>query len=112
MTIEALLSKDFSALARRLDADAFAERILRKIRDGERRRLFVVGGAGALGAAIAATQFHALAGALREAMPSLADIALADRAATLDIGAAPMALAALLFALAGGATALIAPGSR
>ena len=45
-------------------------------------------------------------------MPSLADIALADRAATLDIGAAPMALAALLFALAGGATALIAPGSR
>lgn len=112
MTIEALLSKDFSTLVKRLDADGFAERVLRNIQGVERQRLIVVGGAGALGAAIAASQFQSLSGAFREAIPALADIAVADSAVTLDTGAAPMVIAALLLALVGGATALIAPGSR
>ncbi|MEK7266245.1 MAG: hypothetical protein AAB227_09125 [Pseudomonadota bacterium] len=97
MNIDTLLAKDFSALVKRLDADGFAERILKSIRSVERRRLIVVGGAGALGAAVAATQFQSLIEAFRVAIPSL------------NIGSTPMVMAALLFAMAGGATALIAP---
>lgn len=112
MNIETLLSKDFSALAKRLDADGFAERALKKLRGVERTRLIVVGGAGAAGAAVAASQFQSLMGALRESIPMLANVAVANSAVTFDIGGAPMAMTALLFALIGGATAMIAPGAR
>lgn len=112
MTLEALLSKDFAALVRKLDADGFAERTMKRLQGVERMRLVAVGGAGAAGAAVAATQFQSLMGAFADAMPALAKVAVAETAVTLDIGAAPMMITALLFAIVGGATAMIAPGSR
>lgn len=112
MNISSILSKDFAALVERLDADGFAGRVLSRLRRVERRRLIVVGGAGALGAAAAAAQFQPLIRAFGEAVPSINEIAISGGAATLDLGYAPMVMATLLLALAGGATALIAPGSR
>ena len=112
MNISSILSKDFAALVERLDADGFAGRVLSRLRRVERRRLIVVGGAGALGAAAAAAQFQPLIRAFSEAAPSLNDVAVGAGAATLDLGYAPMVMATLLLALAVGATALIAPGSR
>lgn len=112
MNIEALLSADFKALVKRLDADGFARRVLKRIEKTEQRRLIVIGAAGTLGAAIAATQFQSLIRAIADAFPMLANVAVAEGAATLDFSAAPMVMAALLFALVGGVTAMIAPGSR
>lgn len=105
MTIEEMLSVDFAALTRRLNADEFVKRMLEKLRGVERMRLIVVGGAGAAGAAIAASQFGALTSVIREAVPMLSTVEVAN-------GAMPLLMAALLFAAVGGATALIAPGSR
>lgn len=105
MTIEEMLSVDFAALTRRLNADEFVKRTLEKLRGVERMRLIVVGGAGAAGAAIAASQFGALTSVIREAVPMLSTVEVAN-------GAMPLLMAALLFAAVGGATALIAPGSR
>lgn len=110
MTIETLLSNDFAALVERLQADDFAERVLAKLNGVARLRLAVVGAAGAAGAAIAATQFNALAGAVAEAAPSLASLTIANTSYTF--GAAPALVAALLFALVGGATAFVMPGPR
>ena len=112
MTIEEMLSLDFAALTRRLNADDFVKRTLERLHGVERMRLVVIGGAGAAGAAIAASQFGALTGAIRDSIPMLATVPIADGAVPLDIGAVPLLMAALLFAAVGGATALIAPGSR
>jgi hypothetical protein len=112
MTIETLLSRDFAALTRRLAGDDFAARVLERIRTIDRRRLVAVGGAGAVGGAVAASQFGALAQAMQGALPSMAHLAIADSPVSVDLGAAPLLVTALLFALVGGATALIAPGSR
>lgn len=112
MNIETILRQDFAALARRLDADGFAERTLAKLSGVDRLRLVIVGGAGAAGAAIAASQFEALAGSLTQSIPMLANLAIADNAVALDLGAAPMLMTTLLFALVGGATAIIVPGAR
>lgn len=112
MMIETLLSKDFAALTRRFEGDAFIARALERIRRAERLRLIAVGAAGAAGGAVAASQFGALASALQGALPSMASLALADNAFSVNLGAAPLLGATLLFALVGGATALVAPGSR
>ncbi|HBK93325.1 MAG TPA: hypothetical protein DDZ68_16825 [Parvularcula sp.] len=112
MTIETLLSKDFAALTRRFEGDSFAARTLERVRRAERLRLIAVGAAGALGGAVAASQFGALATAIKGALPSMASLVIADGAVGIDFGAAPLLAAALLFALVGGATALVAPGSR
>lgn len=112
MTIESILSKDFSNLVKRLDADAFTERALGKLKGVERLRLVAVGAAGAAGAAIAASQFEALVSALTDSFPMLASLTVANNAVTFDMGAAPIVMTALLFALVGGATAMIVPGSR
>ncbi len=112
MTIESILSKDFSALVRKFDADAFTENMLGKLKGVERLRLIAVGSAGAAGAAIAASQFEALVSALTESFPMLTSLTVADNSVTFDMGAAPMVMTALLFALVGGATAMIVPGSR
>ncbi len=112
MTIETLLSKDFAALTRRFEGDAFVARTLERIRRTERSRLFAVGAAGAAGGAVAASQFGALASALQGALPSMASLAVLDSAVSVDFGAAPLLATTLLFALVGGATALVAPGSR
>jgi hypothetical protein len=103
MNVEAALSRDFAALVDRLRADNFADRIIAKLRGVERLRVVAVGAAGATGAALAASQFGALTQVF-SAMPTTS--------ADLAFDAAPMALAALAFALVGGATALIAPGAR
>jgi hypothetical protein len=112
MSIESMLAKDFSALVRKFNADGFAERSLAKLKGVEKMRLVVVGGAGAAGAALAASQFEALSSALTESIPMLANLTVANSAITLDMGAAPMLMTALLFAVVGGATAIIVPGSR
>ena len=56
--------------------------------------------------------FGALATALADMMPAMTRLALADGALSVDLGAAPVLATTLLFALVGGATALIVPGAR
>lgn len=112
MTIENLLSKDFAALTRRFESDAFVARTLDRIRRAERLRLVAVGAAGVAGGGVAASQFGALATAIQGALPSITSLAIADSAVSVDLGAAPLLATTLLFALVGGATALVAPGSR
>lgn len=110
--IENMLASDFAKLVRQFDADEFTGRILKKLNGAERLRLVAIGGAGALGAGVAATQFGAIASAIRDMLPAAANIAVADAAATVDLGAAPLFMTAALFALLGGATAFVFAGSR
>ncbi len=110
MNIESLLSKDFAALVDRLKADDFAERTLAKMKGVERMRLIAVGAAGAAGAAIAASQFGALTKAVTDAAPILADFTVVNT--QVSFGAGPVLMTALLFAIVGGTTAMIVPGSR
>ena len=110
--IERMLSEDFHALTKRLANDAFIERMLTRLKGAERRRFVAIGIAGATGAAIAASQFGAIAAAIRDATPAVAALPMIENSSVLDLGAAPILATALLFALAGGATALIVPGGR
>lgn len=112
MMIETLLSKDFAALTRRLADEAFVARTLRRIGRADRLRLVAVGVAGAAGGAVAASQFGALALAMQEALPSMVSLAVAEGPVGVDLSAAPLLATTLIFAVVGGATALIAPGSR
>jgi len=107
MTIETLLSKDFAALVGRLATDGFAERTLAKLDRADRRRLVLVGAAGA---AIAASQFGAATAAPTKAAPMLSQLTIVNSEVSFSAG--PALATALLFALVGGATAMIAPGSR
>lgn len=110
MTVQSLLARDFNAIVDRLASDDFTERTLARLRGGERMRLVAVGAAGAAGAAVAAAQFGAIARAIAEAAPSLSSLAVADVSYSFTTG--PVIIAALLFALVGGATAIIVPGAR
>ncbi len=110
MSLEDLLSADFRSLADRLNADGFADRLLVKLKASERLRLVAVGCAGAAGAAIAALQFGPLTQAIAEAAPMLAGMTVTKT--TIAFANAPVMVTALLFAIVGGATAMIAPGSR
>lgn len=110
MTIETLLSTDFAALVRRFAGDDFAERTLKRLKGADRLRLVLVGTAGALGAAIAASQFAAATEALANAAPMLSQLTIPGGVASFSAG--PALATTLLFALVGGATAMIAPGSR
>jgi hypothetical protein len=112
MTIETLLSKDFAALVDRLKADDFAGKTLARLHGADRLRLVAIGGAGAAGAALAASQFAALTSAIANAIPGFSTYAASAAGVSLDLGAAPMLMAVLLFAAVGGATAIIVPGSR
>ncbi|HNR76983.1 MAG TPA: hypothetical protein PKM48_07615 [Parvularculaceae bacterium] len=112
MTIEEMLAKDFSALKARFADDAFVSRVIAKLTGADRLRLIVVGGAGVIGAAIAAAQFPALVSAFADAAPAIAELPLAESAIAFDVSAAPLLAAALLFAFVGGATALVLPGAR
>ncbi len=110
MEIESLMSKDLAALVSRLETDDFAERALAKVKSTRRLRLAFVSAAGAGGAALASSQFDALAAAIGEAAPMLASVSVNGE--TVATGLSPTLLAALCFAVVGGATAVIAPGSR
>jgi hypothetical protein len=110
MTIEDILSKDFSALVGRFNADDFVERLTKRLNGADRLRLVLVGAAGAAGAAVAASQFGALTNALAGAVPALAAITVADT--TLSFQSGPALTAALLFAAIGAATAMVMPGAR
>jgi len=110
--IERMLSEDFHALTKRLAGDAFVERMITRLKGAERRRFIAIGFAGAAGAAVASSQFGAIAAAIRDATPAVATLPIMENAAALDLGAAPILATALLFALVGGATALIVPGWR
>lgn len=112
MTIEEMLAKDFSALTRRLDGDGFAERALARLKGAERLRLVAVAGAGAAGAAIAASQFEALVRAISNQLPALAEFSVGSSQVTLEQGMTPLLMSALLLAAVGGATSIIIPGSR
>lgn len=110
MDIETLIAADHAALAHRLETDDFADRILKKLKSGQRLRLALVGGAGAGGAALASSQFDALAAVIGNAAPALTSVSISGEA--MATGLSPTLIAALCFALVGGATAMIAPGSR
>lgn len=110
MTIEEILTKDFSALVSRFKADDFVERVMKRLNGADRLRLVLVGAAGAAGAAVAASQFGALTKALAGAVPALAAFTVAETAISFQSG--PALMAALLFAAIGGATAMVLPGGR
>ncbi|MFZ5617288.1 MAG: hypothetical protein ACOZAA_08210 [Pseudomonadota bacterium] len=110
MNIENFLAKDFSMLVDRLKADDFAERTLAALKRVERLRLVAVAGAGAVGAGLAASQFGALTKAVAETAPFLAELSIEGGALTFSAG--PVLMTTLLFAVAGGATAMILPGAR
>jgi hypothetical protein len=112
MTIESMLAKDFAALVDRLKADDFARKALAKLERADHWRLAAIGGAGAAGAAIAASQFSALTTAIADAVPGFSNYSATAAGVSLDLGAAPMMMAVLLFAAVGGATAMIVPGAR
>ncbi len=110
MEIEKMIAADFEALVGRLETDDFANRALGRLKGAERFRLALVGAAGAGGAALASSQFEALAAAIGEAAPMLSSAPMNGE--TFATGISPTLVAALCFAVVGGATALIAPGAR
>lgn len=110
MEIEKMIAADFEALSARLETDDFAGRALGKLKGAERFRLALVGGAGAGGAALASSQFEALAAAIGEAAPMLASVSMNGE--DFATGLSPTLIAALCFAVVGGATALIVPNAR
>lgn len=110
MNIEALLARDFATLTSRLEADDFAERTLARLSGVHRLRLAAIGGAGAAGAAIAATQFDALAEAISGALPMLASVSVGGE--EVATGLSPLLMAAMVFAIVGAMTALVAPDAR
>jgi hypothetical protein len=110
MDIETLIAEDQAALVSRLEADDFADRALAKLRSARRLRLAFVGAAGAGGTALASSQFDALVSAISDAAPMLNSVSV--NGAAVATGLSPTLLAALCFAVVGGATAIIAPGSR
>ena len=112
MNIETILRQDFAALAARFAGDDFIQRTLKKIEGVDRLRLVAVGGAGIAGAAIAASQFAALASAIAREFPASAANEILAGGISFNTGYTPMMAAALLFAVVGAATALIAPGGR
>lgn len=112
MNIETMLRQDFAALTARLAGDDFAAQSLKKIEGVDRLRLVAVGGAGVAGAAVAASQFAALAGAIAEKIPANAAGQILAGGVSFNAGLSPILAAALLVALVGGATALVAPGGR
>lgn len=107
---ESIIAKDHAALVSRLESDDFAERALSKLESARRLRLALVGFAGAGGAAFASSQFDALVAAIGDAAPSLASASVNGE--SFATGLSPTLLAALCFALVGGATAVIGPGAR
>lgn len=112
MTIESMLAQDFIALVDRLKADDFVRKTLAKLQSADHWRLAAIGGAGAAGAAVAASQFSALTTAIADAIPGFSDYSATAVGVSLDLGSAPMLMAVLLFAAVGGVTAIIIPGAR
>jgi len=112
MNIETMLAKDFAALVDRLKADDFAKGTLTKLKSADHWRLAAIGGAGAAGAAVAASQFSALTSAIADAIPGFSEYSATAVGVSRDLGAAPMLMAVLLFAAVGGATAIIVPEGR
>ncbi|GJL92012.1 hypothetical protein [Hyphococcus sp.] len=99
-SIEELLKSDFDALAKQLDRDRFAQRLLFKLGARQRARLGIVAFAGGLGAAFAASQFM---GVVNSIAPSL--VQSAPELATS--GQTPQMLATFLLAGALAMTALV-----
>jgi hypothetical protein len=99
--IETLLRADFDAVAGRLENDRFVKRLQFKLIARNRARLGVIGLAGGLGAAFAASQF---AGLGRLATPYLAEV-LPSYAGNIDT--ATQLSAAVVLAAAVIATALV-----
>lgn len=99
--LQELLSKDFDALASKLEKDRFSERTLFKLNSRSRARQGVVFFAGGLGAAFAASQFSGVVGALSVYMT---ETSLGENAANSDV---IQIAATLLLAGALAATALV-----
>jgi hypothetical protein len=99
--IETLLRADFDAVAGRLENDRFVKRLQFRLAARNRARLGVIGLAGGLGAAFAASQF---AGLGRLATPYLAEV-LPSYAVGIDT--ATQLSAAVVLAAAVIATALV-----
>jgi len=104
--VEQLLARDFAALVRRLDRDAFADALIARMKRTDRMRTLLIGLAGALGAGAAASQFTGAAALIERALPetgALAGLSMFEPSA--------MIAAVLLAALAAATIALI-PASR
>ncbi len=99
--IEMLLRSDFDELADRLESDRFVKRLQFKLTARNRARLGVIGLAGGLGAAFAASQFvglgHLAAPYMTDAMPAYAG----------GVDTATQLTAAVILAAAVIATALV-----
>lgn len=94
------LKADFDALAETLEKDRFAEKTLSRLNAAQRRRLGVVGCAGAVGAAIAASQFMTV-------VQSMAPALTPGATAVEPAGPLALTLAALIVASALTATAFV-----
>jgi len=105
--IEKLLSDDFARARAGLERDGFSERVFERVARKKRLRLFAVGLAGSLGAALAAVQFAKLTGVLSAAVPIVADISARAGAAGVSASFVPQLLAAAAIAVAFAATALV-----
>ncbi|MFQ5562545.1 MAG: hypothetical protein ACE5FO_03150 [Parvularculaceae bacterium] len=104
-SLETLLKEDFARLAAALEADGFAERVLKALSARRRFRLVAVGLAGGAGALIASLQFAKLFPNLPAAFGDLPANAAAG-------GLSPQLLAAAALAVALAATAMVLPSDR
>lgn len=80
---------------------AFAEKVVKRLELPARRRLYIVGGAGAGGSAIASTQLESLYGHIEQAAGSDAARWLGDAAGLLAFTSPELLAALTLTALAG-----------
>ncbi len=99
--VTALLKQDFDALSGKLEHDGFERRLLFKIGSRDRARMGIVGIAGGLGAALAASQFANLGNLLtpyltNSASPLVANDATIQIAGAMVLGACAIATALVL----------------
>ncbi len=96
-----LLKQDFDALSAKLERDGFERRLLFKLGARDRARLGIVGIAGGLGAALAASQFANLGNLLAPylsdgASPLVASSTMIQIVGAMVLGACTLATALVL----------------
>ena len=99
--ITTLLKQDFDTLSGNLESDGFERRLLFKIGSRDRARMGIVGIAGGLGAALAASQFANLGNLLApyftdSASPLVANNVTIQIAGAMVLGACTIATALVL----------------
>lgn len=97
--ITELLQQDFDDLSSRLERDGFERRLLFRLGAKRRARLGVIGLAGGLGAAFAASQFANLGGLLAPYLADASPSLMTSEATAQIAGSMLLAMGALMTAL-------------